>query len=198
VIGTVAGAGLWLQAQGFNKALASTENSFYLRFQELSNHQVEFAPPCSVDDEELVYYKILSMKQWMRKNLAREIAASVVKYSKLNGKDSDLVLAVIAAESNFNPRAVSPTGALGLMQVMPFWKKDLRIECDLRTVDCNIRYGVDILKTYGTLYDDVEHSLAAYNRGPLAVLRDLKSGNQIGDYYTRRVLAFKDRLERLE
>jgi soluble lytic murein transglycosylase-like protein len=55
-------------------------------------------------------------------------------------------------------------GAQGLMQVMPFWKKELGDESDnLFDVATNIRYGCAILKHYITRYNTVEKALAAYN-----------------------------------
>jgi soluble lytic murein transglycosylase-like protein len=180
--------------------MSELEKAVEKRFDRLDGSLSSLAtsPMCPDLEKELTYYKVFSMKKGISKRVARDISSSVVKYSRLYGKETDLILSVIAAESDFNPKAVSPTGAVGLMQVMPFWKKELGIPCDLKSVDCNIRYGVHILKTYGSRYEDLEYTLAAYNRGPLAVLRDVESGNPVGDYYTKRVLDFKNKLERME
>jgi soluble lytic murein transglycosylase-like protein len=65
------------------------------------------------------------------------------------GLEPELVLAVIQIESAFNPYAVSYVGAQGIMQVMPFWKKEIgRIEDNLINIDTNLRYGCTILKHY--------------------------------------------------
>jgi soluble lytic murein transglycosylase-like protein len=65
------------------------------------------------------------------------------------GLKPELVLAVIDVESNFNPAAVSRAGARGLMQVMPFWKKEIGKPGDsLFNVRTNLRYGCTILKYY--------------------------------------------------
>lgn len=75
----------------------------------------------------------------------------------------ELVLAVIDVESAFNPYAVSSAGAQGLMQVMPFWRKELghRRLVDIRD---NILMGCTILRYY---YDmekgDLTRALARYN-----------------------------------
>ncbi|GMR20146.1 MAG: hypothetical protein BMS9Abin36_0741 [Gammaproteobacteria bacterium] len=61
----------------------------------------------------------------------------------------ELILALIEVESNFQPYAVSRAGAHGLMQVMPFWLKEIgRPEDSLFRVATNLRYGCTILKYY--------------------------------------------------
>jgi soluble lytic murein transglycosylase-like protein len=61
----------------------------------------------------------------------------------------ELVMSVIHVESAFNPYAVSYVGAQGLMQVMPFWKKELgRKDDNLINAAINLRYGCTILKHY--------------------------------------------------
>src|ERR1700692_313625 len=60
----------------------------------------------------------------------------------------DLVLALIEVESRFDRWAVSPAGAVGLMQVMPFWPGDLGVQNHLVRVAPNIRMGCEILRYY--------------------------------------------------
>ena len=60
----------------------------------------------------------------------------------------DLVLALIEVESRFDPWAVSPAGAVGLMQVMPFWPNQLGVQNQLVRVAPNIRMGCEILRYY--------------------------------------------------
>lgn len=65
------------------------------------------------------------------------------------GLQPNLVLAVIQIESAFDRFAVSRVGALGMMQVMPFWKKEIGREQDnLIDLETNLRYGCTILKFY--------------------------------------------------
>lgn len=66
--------------------------------------------------------------------------------AKLN---PDLVLAVIQVESAFNRYAISSVGAQGLMQVMPFWRKEIgRDEDNLTQVLTSLQYGCRILQIY--------------------------------------------------
>jgi len=60
----------------------------------------------------------------------------------------DLVLALIDVESRFDPWAVSPAGAVGLMQVMPFWPRQLGVQNQLVRAAPNIRMGCEILRFY--------------------------------------------------
>ncbi len=65
------------------------------------------------------------------------------------GLPPDMVLAVIHVESLFDPYAVSSAGAMGMMQVMPFWKREIGREHDnLIDLETNLRYGCTILKYY--------------------------------------------------
>jgi soluble lytic murein transglycosylase-like protein len=60
----------------------------------------------------------------------------------------DLVLAMIDVESRFDNWAVSPVGAVGLMQVMPFWPRQLGLQNQLVRIAPNIRMGCEILRFY--------------------------------------------------
>jgi soluble lytic murein transglycosylase-like protein len=77
----------------------------------------------------------------------------------------ELVLAVIDVESNFDRYAVSVAGALGLMQVMPFWQDLIgRPDDNLIRIDTNLRYGCTILKYYLDKENgDLRRALGRYN-----------------------------------
>lgn len=77
----------------------------------------------------------------------------------------ELVLAVIHTESTFDPEAISSAGALGLMQIMPFWKLIIGEKTDdLMNLHTNIRYGVTILQHYLEKENgNLTRALARYN-----------------------------------
>lgn len=77
----------------------------------------------------------------------------------------ELVLAVIDVESRFDRYAVSPAGAVGLMQVMPFWPQKLGVENRLfGSIGFNVRLGCEILAYYLLVEgNDYRRALARYN-----------------------------------
>jgi soluble lytic murein transglycosylase-like protein len=105
----------------------------------------------------------------------------VLEAAQTHKVDPALVHAVIAVESNYNVKAVSPKGALGLMQVMP--ATGLRYGVDakrLRRPDINIKTGTRYLADLLEMFDgDVELALAGYNAGENAVI---KYGRKIPPY----------------
>jgi soluble lytic murein transglycosylase-like protein len=95
----------------------------------------------------------------------------ISEHAQVQGVSASLVRAVILLESGFNPSAVSPKGALGLMQLMPATARELGVENPFDPGQ-NIRGGVTYLRRLLDLYtQDVTLALAAYNAGPGAVAR---------------------------
>lgn len=84
--------------------------------------------------------------------------------------DPALLLAVIHAESGFNPQALSPKGAVGLMQLMPATASRYGTG-DLRDPGRNVQAGAAHLRYLLGRYDDLPLALAAYNAGENAVER---------------------------
>jgi soluble lytic murein transglycosylase-like protein len=81
------------------------------------------------------------------------------------GLEPELVLAVIETESNFDTYAVSVAGALGLMQIMPFWRDEIgRPDDNLIHLETNLRYGCTILRFYLDKENgDLRRALGRYN-----------------------------------
>ena len=92
-------------------------------------------------------------------------------YAARNRVSPALVTAVIETESSYNPRAVSPRGAMGLMQLMPDVARGLGVENPFEPEE-NIRGGVALLRRLLDKYHgDHRLALAAYNAGEGAVDR---------------------------
>ncbi len=115
----------------------------------------------AVNDRTPVDERDLDTRAWVRA-MTRRVQArfpdeeatrhflALVRYEAMRaGLDPHLVLAVIDVESKFKKYAVSRAGARGLMQVMPFWVKELGTPADnLFHERTNLRYGCTILRHY--------------------------------------------------
>jgi len=121
-----------------------------------------------------------------RDNIAKMVHLAAVKY----GIDPKLALAVAQAESGLSPEAVSPVGAVGVMQLMPDTARSLGVN-NSHDPQENIDGGVRYLKQMMTQFNgNVTHAVAAYNAGPQAV----KNYNGVPPYsetrtYVTRVLS---------
>ncbi len=93
----------------------------------------------------------------------------IERHAQIHGIDPSLVKAVMKAESNFNPNAMSHKGAQGLMQLMPDTARLMKVENPFDPED-NIRGGTKYLKYLGdTFGGNLDLVLAAYNAGPQRV-----------------------------
>lgn len=99
----------------------------------------------------------------------RDYALHVLKEVHGAAKAADVrpefVLAVIQIESHFDRFAISSAGAQGMMQIMPFWKKEIGRDTDnLMDLSTNLKYGCTILKHYLDRENgDWKNALARYN-----------------------------------
>ena len=120
------------------------------------------------------------------------LASNIFDASVRQGVDPELAFRLVSLESDFNDHAVSKTGALGLMQVMPstarLFEKSLQND-QLFKREINLRIGFAYLRSLLDQYGgNVRLALLAYNRGEDAVWRDLRAGINPGNGYDKSVL----------
>jgi soluble lytic murein transglycosylase-like protein len=118
-----------------------------------------------------------------------DFAVTIFELAPSYGLDPKFVLEVVRAESNFNPRARSHKGALGLMQLIPATARRFGVEDPFEPVQ-NLRGGMAYLRWLLNHFDgDIELALAGYNAGEQAVKRfgGVPPYNETRDY-VRRIL----------
>ena len=126
-----------------------------------------------------------------------EVATAIVREAEAHGIDPNLVLAVIHIESRGNSFALSPVGAMGMMQIMPPTGEELAAQLDIpwrgaQTLFdplANIRMGVAYLKQLESRYGNMKTALAAYNWGPGRIDSKIRRGVAVPASYSGSVLA---------
>ncbi|WP_017213446.1 lytic transglycosylase domain-containing protein [Leptospira noguchii] len=151
------------------------------RIQEIENRFVKEAP---IQSKEQTFDSILKAEREKSisnfekeksfgkdlKNIEPSLSKIIHQESEKNNLDPRLVQSVIKAESNFKTDAVSPKGAIGLMQLMPSTADSLGVEDPFDPAE-NVAGGTKFLSDLLNKYKNLDHALAAYNAGPSAVDR---------------------------
>ncbi|WP_097764837.1 lytic transglycosylase domain-containing protein [Escherichia coli] len=99
----------------------------------------------------------------VKRDVPADIDAIIKKYADQYGVSEVLIRALIQVESSFNPKAESPVGAKGLMQLMPV--HTVKQGIDPYDPDQNVKTGMAYLSRLLAKYNDLELALAAYNAG---------------------------------
>ena len=122
-------------------------------------------------------------KQITKTLYKKEYSEYVTKYAKQYGVEEDLIYALIKAESNFDPNAVSHQNAKGLMQLMNSTAEDLAKKNKINLTDknilepeVNIKLGTQYISLLLNKYECIEVALAAYNAGSGNVDKWIKNG----------------------
>lgn len=126
---------------------------------------------------------------------AGRVARTLVAEARRASFSPEFVLAVIRVESGGDPLAVSPKGALGLMQLLPDTGRAVAAELGLRWEGpntlfdpvANVRLGVAYLEQLRVRYGNLSVALTAYNWGPSRVSDMLRRSERIPVGYSRRV-----------
>lgn len=156
---SLAGATLWCADASTVRTTVRVDRGSgrLIRTQVLLPREV---PPVEVIAREAVAKPVPAMKT--------EVDEIVEKASAEHGVDPLLVRSVMQVESNFNPNAVSPKGAMGLMQLMPSTARQMGVT-NAFDVRQNIEGGVRFLRYLKSKFQDDRLVLAAYNAGEGAV-----------------------------
>lgn len=124
--------------------------------------------------------------------IGADLATSIEEIALAENVDPALAFELVRVESDFNPRAVSPVGALGYTQLMPPTARLLVpgiTREQLFQRETNLRLGFRFLRILVNHYNgDMRLALLAYNRGPDTVDRLLRAGIDPGNGYSRLVL----------
>lgn len=108
-----------------------------------------------------------------------ELVPVIHDTARHHGLEPALLMAVISVESRYNPKAVSPKGAKGLMQLMPATARRFGVE-DAFDIRQNLHGGARYLRDLMQRFDNnLELVLAAYNAGEQSVIRN---GNRVPPY----------------
>ncbi|UCF80289.1 MAG: lytic transglycosylase domain-containing protein [Acidobacteriota bacterium] len=155
-------------------------------------HQARHAEPVLMMDG-FNWHEVFQIKHYLERypaplseQEAETIAYAVYLASLKYNLSPEMILAVIATESSFNAQAVSPKGAVGLMQIMPSTGQYLAaglgfgLESDTErltdpwlNIDCGAYYLRDLMRRFGS----VETALVAYNYGPTEIAYRIESGD---------------------
>lgn len=170
---------------------------------ESSSHDVSAKQLSSSQGEhshkEKKIFEILSgFKTGLDKNQEKKLASFIHQESRRYGFDPELIIAVISTESSFYNWAISPKGAVGLMQIIPTTGKQVAEMNDivwhgkdpLFDPFLNIRLGIHYLWMLYLKFGDISLALTAYNHGPGKVLRWIKAGDTIPTDYSEKVFTY--------
>jgi soluble lytic murein transglycosylase-like protein len=121
--------------------------------------------------------------------IGADLASTIVDVASAEGIDPELAFRLVKLESDFNARAISPVGAIGLTQVMPatanFYIKGITRD-GLSDPNTNLRVGFRYLSGLVKEYHgDVNLALLVYNRGPAAVQKARSEGDNPSNGYDR-------------
>ena len=137
-------------------------------------------PPENVEIDEDLVRRIVThgQKLYRRQTVSDEkldfIARNIIKYATLNCIEPELAASLVARESGYNPRAVSPSGACGLGQMLPSTARAMGasdcfdIEQNLRGAMAYLRQMLDMWEGYS---DQMDRALASYLLGPGTIKR---------------------------
>ena len=155
------------------------------------------APEIEEDEDVRAVAEFLATRRTALTRAETDVLARViVEESRRHELDTQLVLALMHVESRFDAFALSPVGAMGIMQILPSTGEEMAAKLDIpwhgaQTLFdpvANVRLGVAYLKQLESRYADIPTALAAYNWGPGHIDRRLRRGRALPTQYPGLVL----------
>ena len=164
------------------------------------------APDAPLDEAEeirLVRSQLEGQHTGLSPREVGNLARTIVVESRRYGLETQLVLAVMKVESSFYHRAVSPVGAMGLMQILPSTGKEMAHALDipwrgahtLFDPQVNVKLGIAYLNLLEDRYQSVPKALAAYNWGPGRIDSRMRRGAELPRLYVTQVMKAYEYLE---
>ena len=140
----------------------------------------------------------LDLRRWhrvyryaSRYRISPDLAGAIHDAAVGEGLEPELAFRVVRVESEFNERATSPVGAVGLTQLMPETARHYMPHVTRKQLynrETNLRVGFRYLRGLIKEYKSVRLALLVYNRGPVAVQAALNNGQDPANGYERVVL----------
>ncbi len=152
-------------------------------------------------DERLILAFLESRHTGLSRQEESGLARVIVREARKNRLDPALILAVVQVESGGYHQAISPVGAMGLMQLLPSTAEELagKLGLDWRGPDSlydpelNVTLGIAYLRQLANRFEgDVSTALAAYNWGPGRINRRIRAGSGVPSHYVNLVLEAYD------
>ena len=154
--------------------------------------QDDYVPPATVEKATEPLKPVVAVEVVTPQKLIEDAAVH-------NGLRPEFVRSVARAESGFQPNAISPKGAFGLMQLMPQTAAELGANPrdPKQNAEAGARYLKSLLLKYQNTPDPVRMALAAYNAGPGAVerYRDIPPFRETQVYIERVLIRYQDELK---
>ena len=157
-------------------SLLSVNGSYFMVTDQAQSDQPQYSTPDSASLDPPINFFDDSYSYLTLTPKEKKVSVSTYDHwiraaCRRHALDPALVKAVIHAESRFDPQAVSPKGAVGLMQIDPITARELGIKDPFNpkhNIDGGVRYLKELLETFE---GDKKLALAAYNAGPNQVYR---------------------------
>lgn len=193
---------------GFCLGMTSVQGPVEEATEQQSEEMIQWNEDCteevSVEPLEDVIVTVPEEQEVEAYTIPTYIDPEHVRYAyeigEMYGICPELIVSIIEPESGGDPNAVSPNGAIGLMQVVPIWHWD-RMErlgvTDLYDPYSNILVGVDYLAELARDYQDLPLVLMCYNEGPLQEVFGKYESGLISEY-AQAIMQRSSELQRLK